>query len=235
MGKSASQQRQPSAVNLNLSKYQVKRSRQFGGKNRIGKGLFILLFCVFVVVTNQKKTIAQEIQLTYNRTNYAEIIRQIKTQLNSGNVEQIRDALARIRDLNTPETARLAIDYLHNESEIVRATATFSILGLPAVEAANLLLPQLADKSAFVRRETAYALGKTGSSLAVNSLIKNLQADRIIEVRAASAVALGEIGDVGAINALDQIIQKNATKKKIFSVDPPRVQSDKSRRLSRQT
>ena len=79
---------------------------------------------------------------------------------------------------------------------------------MPKAEAAQVLLPNLQDKSEIVRRETAYALGKVGDASAVNSLLQTLQKDKIFEVRTASAVALGEIGDVSAIGELIKILQK---------------------------
>ena len=105
---------------------------------------------------------------------------------------------------------------LRDNSEIVRATAPFSILALPADESANLLLPQLRDKSVLVRRETAYALGKAGSALAVKSLIELMKGDKILEVRTASAVALGEIGDISAIRSLITILNRKPSEKEEF-------------------
>ncbi len=130
-----------------------------------------------------------------------------KRTIQSGNVEQKRDALFQIRNLEREEASRLAIPSLKDKSEIVRSTAAFSVIFLPKDEALSVLLPLLADKKELVRREAAYALGKVGNPNAINFLIQVLQRDKILDVRAASAIALGEIGDVSAIEALTKILQ----------------------------
>lgn len=194
----------------------MKRNKKYGEKNRTGKFLFVFLFCTFVICSTRDKIDAQEIRITFDQISYDELIQQFKFQLNSGNVEQKRDALHKIRSINNLETARLAVTVLRDNSEIVRATAPFSILALPADESANLLLPQLRDKSVLVRRETAYALGKAGSALAVKSLIELMKGDKILEVRTASAVALGEIGDISAIRSLITILNRKPSEKEEF-------------------
>jgi HEAT repeat protein len=135
---------------------------------------------------------------------------ELQSQIKDANVEGKRDALLKIRNLESAEFSRLAVPALRDSSEIVRATAAFSVIYLPKEEAAPALLPLLNDKSAFVRREAAYALGKVGNSSAVNSLLEILQKDKILEVRSAAAIALGEIGDVDAVDALTQVLQKKS-------------------------
>jgi HEAT repeat protein len=138
------------------------------------------------------------------------LLSNLQSLIKDGTVEGKRDALLRIRNLESAEASRLAVPALRDSSEIVRATAAFSVISLPKEEAAPLLLPLLQDKSALVRRETAYALGKVRNPSAVNALIQILQKDKIMEVRSAAAVALGEIGDVSAIDVLTQILQKKS-------------------------
>ena len=138
----------------------------------------------------------------------AQNLEALKNQIQNGNVEQKREALFQIRNLETEEASRIAIPALRDKNEIVRATAAFSIIFLPKTEVAQVLLPNLQDRSEFVRRETAYALGKVGDASAVNSLLQLLNNDKILEVKNASAIALGEIGDVSAISELVKILQK---------------------------
>ena len=132
----------------------------------------------------------------------------IAEKINYGDVEQRREALFQIRNLQTVEASRLAIPMLADADEIVRATATHSVIYLSNQESANLLLPLLNDKSEFVRRETAYALGKVHQPKAVNPLIETFQKDKILEVKNAVIVALGEIGDVSAVDFLTKLLQK---------------------------
>lgn len=139
---------------------------------------------------------------------YSQNLENLADQIGNGNVEQKREALFQIRNLETPEASRIAIPALRDKNDIVRATAAFSIIFLPKTEAAQVLLPNLQDKSEFVRRETAYALGKIGDPTAVNSLLQLLNKDKILEVRTASAIALGEIGDVSAVGNLTKVLRK---------------------------
>jgi HEAT repeat protein len=129
-------------------------------------------------------------------------------QITGGTIEEKRDALYRIRNLNTADASRIAVPALNDSSEIVRATATHSILAIPSEEAAQMLLPLLKDTSAFVREETAYALGKTRSKLATDSLILLLLKDKSDEVRGACAYALGLIGDEKAFDSLVKSLKK---------------------------
>lgn len=138
----------------------------------------------------------------------AQNFESLTEQIRNGNIEQKREVLFQIRNFETEEASRIAIPALLDESEIVRATAAFSVIFLPKSEAVQVLLPNLQDKSELVRRETAYALGKVGDSSAVNSLLQILQKDKTFEVRTASAVALGEIGNISAIGELIKILQR---------------------------
>ncbi|HXG82996.1 MAG TPA: HEAT repeat domain-containing protein [Pyrinomonadaceae bacterium] len=140
---------------------------------------------------------------------FAETIRR-------GNVEQKRDALFQIRNLENAAASGVAVSALTDKSEIVRATAAFSVIFLPADEAVAVLSPLLNDKKELVRREAAYALGKTRNPGAVNSLLRILQKDKILEVRAASVVALGEIGDASAVPELVKILQRKPIEKEEF-------------------
>jgi HEAT repeat protein len=147
---------------------------------------------------------------------FAQNLESLADEVRSGNVEVKRSALLEIRNLRSAEASRLAVPALKDSSEIVRATAAFSVIYLPPQEAASVLLPLLDDKSAFVRREAAYALGKVRDISSINRLLQILQKDKILEVRAAAAVALGEIGDASAIDALTQILQKKSKPEEEF-------------------
>lgn len=159
---------------------------------------FLLFFAFFAV-----KISAQNFEL-------------LSAQINNGNVEQKREALFQIRNLESAEASRIAVVALRDKNEIVRATAAASVIFLPKAEAAQILLPNLRDKSEFVRRETAYALGKVGDASAVNSFLQILNKDKVLEVRSAAAIALGEIGDASAVAELVKILQKKTTEDEEF-------------------
>ena len=164
----------------------------------VGSSLFLCLLFVFSTSI-----------LGQNPDTLAEII-------NRGSVEQKRDALSQIRNLQTAEASRIAVPALKDSAEIVRATAVFSIVYLPPDEALAVLSPNLQDKSALVRRETAYALGKVGNRNATDLLLQLFQNDKIIEVKNAAVVALGEIGDVSAVAELIKILQRKFSSKEDF-------------------
>lgn len=129
--------------------------------------------------------------------------------LASDSIEKKREALFEIRSLRTARASELAIPSLGDGIEIVRATAAGSVIFLEQPNAARVLIPLLNDKSPFVRRETAFALGRVGSTQATAPLIKLLQKDGDGGVRAAVAVALGDIGDPRAISALTAVLKKH--------------------------
>jgi HEAT repeat protein len=77
----------------------------------------------------------------------------------------------------------------------------------------------LGDKNEFVRQETAYALGKTGSRTAVAPLLELLARERKDGVRGAAVVALGNLRDEAAVVTLAQVLRPelattNSKKKK---------------------
>jgi len=155
---------------------------------------FFLFFVFFVCFTGN----------SFAQTNLGSLTQKI----NSGSVEEKREALFQIRNLRSAEASKIAVPALKDSSDIVRATATSSIIFLPKNEAATALIPLLSDKSDFVRRESVFALGEVESDTATQPLIQALQKDKIFEVRTAAAAALGKIGDASAVEPLVKILQR---------------------------
>jgi HEAT repeat protein len=137
-----------------------------------------------------------------------------RRRLKSEDIEERRDALMRLGNLKRPDASRVAAAGLTDLAPIVRATAAHAILSLPQADAATLLIPLLQDKSEFVRREAAFALGETRSGSAVAPLEVVLLNDKETGVRGAAAVALGEIGDESAAPALARVLAGQPEKKK---------------------
>jgi HEAT repeat protein len=133
-------------------------------------------------------------------------IKKQSERLTSLEVEERRDAVMRLRALRRPEASRAALPALNDSLAIVRATATGAVLSLPGDESAAALIPLLNDKDEFVRQETAYALGRTGSRSAVAPLIVRLSTDKKNGVRGAAAVALGQLGDESAVVPLAVVL-----------------------------
>ncbi len=170
----------------------------------------MLLMCIFVAgLTAAQTAIAQ------NPDQLTPIQREIERQrqrLSSSDIEERRDALMRLGNLKRPDASRVAAAGLNDLDVQVRVAAAHAIVFLPPTDAAGLLLPLLQDRTEFIRREAAYALGETRSRSAVARLSELLSGDKEAAVRGAAAVALGQIGDETAVNALSQAL--SGTKKK---------------------
>jgi HEAT repeat protein len=146
-----------------------------------------------------------------------EIERQ-RARLASSDVEERRDAVTRLGAMARADAARAAVPGLSDAASIVRATTAGAILSLPPDEAARLLVPLLSDKkSEFVRREAAYAEGRTRSRVAIEALITLVASDKEAGVRGAAAVALGEIGDARAVNVLSAALGRRVSASGILS------------------
>lgn len=135
-------------------------------------------------------------------------IERQRARLSSADKEERRDAVMRLGALSRPEASRAVLASLQDASPVVRATAARAILSLGGGEAASHLLPLLRDRDEFVRRESAYALGLTHSSVGVPALIAALEGDKQASVRGAAAVALGEIGDPASVAALAGALER---------------------------
>ena len=125
-----------------------------------------------------------------------------RERLASTDQEERRDAVMRLGNLHVAEASRAAAAALSDPSPVVRATAAKAVLSLGPNESVNVLLPLLQDKDEFVRREAAYALGRTRSRTATAALSERLLTDKEDGVRAAAAVALGLIADEAAVVSL---------------------------------
>lgn len=194
-------------------KFNRKRAQANADKS-LNKSAFsyaCLRFCfsLCIVCALAGNSLAQEITtITAEQYEWIPVQAYLQRTIKSGNTEQKRDALFRIRNLKNAEASTIAVPALSDKSEIVRASAAPAVVFLPPDEAARVLLPLLRDKSILVRKEAAYALGKTRNPLAVRPLVEIIQRDKIQEVKDAATVALGEIGDVSAIDALTQILRR---------------------------
>lgn len=133
-----------------------------------------------------------------------------------GEIDVRRSALYELRNFESESASRVAIPALRDISEVVRATATHTVVFLPQDEAIKVLLPLLNEKAPFIRRETAYALGEVGSSKVSSTLLNLVQADKDPEVKTAAAVSLGKIGDVSAVPYLNSVLRKKPKSKIIF-------------------
>ena len=174
--------------------------------------MFILLVAMF----GPAESLARHLtggQHTEQLTPMQRELERQRQRLKSEDIEARRDALMRLGNLKRPDASRVAANGLADVAPIVRVTAMHAIRFLPAAEATTLLLPLLQDKSEFVRREAAYALGETRGRSAVTALVSVLLNDKEMGVRGAAAVALGQIGDESAVPSLVQVLAGQSEKK----------------------
>ena len=137
-------------------------------------------------------------------------------QIKFGVTDVKRNALSELRNFESESASRTALPALKDLSEIVRGTAIRSVIYLPKDESMRALLPLLNEKSEFIRRETALALGETKNPKAANKLISQMLTDKKQSVKDACAFALGKIGNVSAIQPLTSQLKKKPKKKRRF-------------------
>jgi HEAT repeat protein len=175
-------------------------------------GSFVLLAALFS--TGEAAARYSIAQSTQQLTPIQRELERQRQRLRSEDIEERRDALMRLGNLKRADASRIAAAGLTDVAPIVRVAATHALRSLPPAEAVTLLTPLLQDKMEFVRRETAYALGETGSHSAATPLQSVLLNDQETSVRAAAAVALGEIGDESSVQSLAQVLAGQSEKKK---------------------
>lgn len=141
-----------------------------------------------------------------NPQSFSESIETQRQRLSSSDEEERRDAIMKLGSMRRAEASRAAMAGLSDSSAMVKAVAAKAILSIGPAESVTALLPLLADKDEFVRREVAYALGLTKSRSATSALSSLLVTDKEDGVRAAAAVALGEIGDEAGVVTLASVV-----------------------------
>lgn len=173
----------------------------------------VVLACSVLPIAGTTHAVELHVQNRSSQTPLQMEIEKQMVRLSSTEVEERRDAITRLGSMRHPQASRTALAGLRDASAIVRATSAAAILSLPAEESAASLIPLLNDKDEFVRREVAYALGRTRSRTAVPFLIERVAKDKKDEVRGAAAVALGQISDVASVSALSAVLYPTVTPK----------------------
>jgi HEAT repeat protein len=131
----------------------------------------------------------------FDGNSFAQNYDALAEAINRGNAEQKREALRVIHNLESETASRVAVPALRDSSEVVRATAAFSVIFLPRDEAFAALSPLLTTKKNSSARSGLRARREVRNPNAVLVLLQVFQKDKIAEVRNAAIVALGEIGD----------------------------------------
>ncbi len=129
-------------------------------------------------------------------------VARLSGQLNSSDEEERRSAVLTLAALEHAAARNALISALADKSERVRAAAVTGLGRFEDAGLATIVAPLVTkDKSAFVRKSAAYALGRMRSPAGTAALVAALR-DKEIEVRGAAAVALGEYPDAQAIEPL---------------------------------
>ena len=186
------------------------------GSDGLGSRRLILLVALLMVGGLASADLVEAGRATTQQERLTPIQREIERQrqrLSSTEVEDRRDALMHLGNLKRPEASRAAAAALNDEIPIVRVAAAHAVLSLPPNEAAALLIPLLKDKDEFVRREAAFAIGKSRSRAATTMLADLMLHDKKPSVRGAAAVALGQTGDESSLTALAQVVTGQGSKK----------------------
>jgi HEAT repeat protein len=152
--------------------------------------------------------------LTFAQT--PEQIKYYSERIQYGTEDVKRDALFDLRNFRTEKASRIALPALKDSSEIIRATATHTIIFLPKEESARALLPLLMEKAEFIRKETVLALGQTKNPNVAGELIQILENDKESEVIVAATVALGQSGNPMAIPSLIKILDQKPKESRRF-------------------
>lgn len=148
--------------------------------------------------------------------NGQESVQDLERTISFGTDEEKRTALYAVRILGSEQAARAALSGLSDRSPVIRATAAGSLSALPPPEAVQALIPLLGDDVSFVRKETAIALGRTGSSAAAQALEKFLMKEKKTELRAAAAEALGATGLASSVGSLTDVLSRKASESRQF-------------------
>lgn len=135
----------------------------------------------------------------------AQSLEGLSAQLKAKRVEDRRAALHKLREIGTPEAGMAALPALADRDAAVRATAASVVILMRSAEVVAALARNLDDKDAFVRKETAYALGRTEGA-AVAPMTGRLRTENEPEVKTALAVALGDLGNPAGIPVLVDLL-----------------------------
>lgn len=157
---------------------------------------------VLVLVCFSLLTIPVFAQSNSSQTRAQLEIEKQRARLGASDVEERRDAVMKLGNMHLAAASRAAMAALSDPSPVVRAMAAKAILSAEPEHSVAALLPLLKDKDEFVRREVAYALGRTHNRSATPPLSELLLTDKEDGVRGAAAVALGDIGDEAAVISL---------------------------------
>jgi HEAT repeat protein len=172
---------------------------------RLARRVAAPLFLAFALALALAATVAPAAPSARAQVELTPLQHEVRVQtarLSSADVEERRDAVVRLGAMARPEGSRAAVPALGDPAAIVRATAARAVLSLGPGEAAAVILPLLRDRDEFVRREAAYALGLTRSTVGLQALAAAVETDKQPSVRGAAAVALGQLGQTTAVSAL---------------------------------
>lgn len=129
-------------------------------------------------------------------------VANLAARLNSSDEEERYDTVIHLGSIRTEASANALKLALNDASEKVRQAALEGLNGMRDPQLIPTFADRLAkDKSIFVRKTAAYALGNLQNPMATTPLVAALK-DKEQEVRGAAVVALGQYRDTSAVRPL---------------------------------
>ncbi|HWP45505.1 MAG TPA: HEAT repeat domain-containing protein [Blastocatellia bacterium] len=136
----------------------------------------------------------------------AEEVAQLASRLDSSDEQERIDAAVKLAMLGTPLAIPALTSALDDREERVRAIAIDGLVMIGDPQVLPLLTNRLErDRSVFVRKSAAYAIGRLGSRLGTPALLAALK-DKNAELRGAAVVALSKYRDPAAVPGLIQAL-----------------------------
>lgn len=169
-------------------------------------GLLVLFFFILTIATFGSPFIHPSQSNQQKSRQIESEVAHWSAQLKSGDEEERRDAAMRLSLLESDAAVSALASASGDRSPRVRAAAVAGLGESGNESMVPLLAARLAgDKDQFVRKTSAYALGRFRGSGRTAALIVALK-DKDMEVRGAAAVSLGDHADAEAIAALESAL-----------------------------
>ena len=163
-----------------------------------------LLFIVLAPIAGSSLSLspAGPDQVNQKQARESEEVTHWAAQLKSGDLEERRDAVMRLSDMDGEAAISALVSGLNDSSPLVRALVLDGLAERSNPAVISLIAARLAsDKDPFVRKTAAYALARSNGAQRTEALIAGLK-DKDQEVRGAAAVALGDHPEPAAIAPL---------------------------------
>lgn len=172
--------------------------------------VFLIALTVIIIVSGHFAARAHQQTSQHSNHETGSEIARLTSALKSSDEEERRAAALTLAWAQSPAATAALLSALSDRSERVRAAAIASLAwqGDPMV-APHIAARLAGDKSYFVRKTAAYALGRLKTregTIALVAALNEKPREKNLEVRSAAVVALGEYADAAAIEPLTRAL-----------------------------